>query len=210
MLIFIKSMIIGLCIAAPVGPIGLLCIQRSLALGWRAGFATGLGAATADSIYGFVGALGIAVIIATLISFKPWLCIFGGVFLAYIGYQTIRSKASSTALAGERANLLKAYLSTLFLTLSNPMTILSFIAIFAAMSDGMANDQSGQHSVLPMVTGIFLGSAVWWLGLSGFSSIFKTRISQSKLRLINYFSGSTITILGAYQVATGVMLATAA
>jgi threonine/homoserine/homoserine lactone efflux protein len=131
-------------------------------------------------------------------------------FLAYIGYQTIKSKASSTALAGERANLLKAYLSTLFLTLSNPMTILSFIAIFAAMSDGMANDQSGQHSVLPMVTGIFLGSAVWWLGLSGFSSIFKTRISQSKLRLINYFSGSTITILGAYQVATGVMLATAA
>ncbi|POA29309.1 MULTISPECIES: LysE family translocator [unclassified Pseudomonas] len=210
MLIFIKSMIIGLCIAAPVGPIGLLCIQRSLALGWRAGLATGLGAATADSIYGYVGALGITVIIATLISFKPWLCILGGMFLAYIGYQTIRSKASSTALAGERANLLKAYLSTLFLTLSNPMTILSFIAIFAAMSDGMANDQSAQHSVLPMVTGIFLGSAVWWLGLSGFSSIFKTRISQSTLRLINYFSGSTITILGAYQVATGVMLATGA
>ncbi|MBU6957954.1 LysE family translocator [Pseudomonas sp. CVAP len=210
MLIFIKSMIIGLCIAAPVGPIGLLCIQRSLALGWRAGLATGLGAATADSIYGYVGALGITVIIATLISFKPWLCILGGMFLAYIGYQTIRSKASSTALEGERANLLKAYLSTLFLTLSNPMTILSFIAIFAAMSDGMANDQSGQHSVLPMVTGIFLGSAVWWLGLSGFSSIFKTRISQSTLRLINYFSGSTITILGAYQVATGVMLAAGA
>ncbi|MGX0890763.1 threonine/homoserine/homoserine lactone efflux protein [Pseudomonas sp. ADAK2 TE3594] len=208
MLIFVKSMVIGLCIAAPVGPIGLLCIQRSLMLGWRAGFATGLGAATADSIYGFIGALGITAIIATLISFKPWLCIFGGVFLAYIGYQTIRSKGSTTALAGERANMFKAYSTTLFLTLSNPMTILSFIAIFAAMSDGMVNDQSSQHSVLPMVIGIFLGSAVWWLGLSGFSSIFKTRISQSKLRLINYFSGSTISILGAYQVATGVILAT--
>ncbi|UVK96657.1 LysE family translocator [Pseudomonas sp. B21-048] len=208
MWIFVKSMVIGLCIAAPVGPIGLLCMQRSLTLGWRAGFATGLGAATADSIYGFIGALGITAIIATLISFKPWLCIFGGVFLAYIGYQTIRSKGSTTALAGERANLFKAYSTTLFLTLSNPMTILSFIAIFAAMSDGMINDQSSQHSVLPMVTGIFLGSAVWWLGLSGFSSLFKTRISQSKLRLINYFSGSTITLLGAYQVATGVVLAT--
>jgi len=206
MLIFLKSLIIGLCIAAPVGPIGLLCIQRSLMLGWRAGFATGLGAATADSIYGFIGALGVTAIIATLISFKPWLCIFGGVFLAYIGYQTIRSKGGTTAMAGERANLFKAYSTTLFLTLSNPMTILSFIAIFAAL----ASDQGGQYSVLPMVTGIFLGSAVWWLGLSGFSSIFKARIAQSKLRLINYFSGATITLLGAYQVATGVLLATGA
>lgn len=208
MLIFVKSMVIGLCIAAPVGPIGLLCIQRSLMLGWRAGFATGLGAATADSIYGFVGALGITAIIATLISFKPWLCMFGGMFLAYIGYQTIRSKGNTTAMAGERANMFKAYSTTLFLTLSNPMTILSFIAIFAALSDGMASDQNSQHSVLPMVTGIFLGSAVWWLGLSGFSSFFKARIAQSKLKLINYLSGATITLLGAYQVATGVMLAT--
>lgn len=112
-------------------------------------------------------------------------------------------------MAGERANMFKAYSTTLFLTLSNPMTILSFIAIFAALSDGMAGDQGGQHALLPMVTGIFLGSAAWWLGLSGFSSIFKARIAESKLRLINYFSGATITILGAYQVATGVMLATA-
>jgi len=206
MLIFLKSMVIGLCIAAPVGPIGLLCIQRSLVLGWRAGFATGLGAATADSIYGFVGALGVTAIIATLVGFKPWLCIFGGVFLTYIGYQTIRSKGSKTAMAGERANLYKAYSTTLLLTLSNPMTILSFIAIFAAL----ASEQGAQHSVLPMVAGIFLGSAAWWLGLSGISSIFKARIASSTLRLINYFSGATITILGAYQVATGVLLATGA
>ncbi|CAH0219542.1 LysE family transporter [Pseudomonas mediterranea] len=210
MLIFVKSMVIGLCIAAPVGPIGLLCIQRSLMLGWRAGFATGLGAATADSIYGFIGALGIAAIIATLISFKPWLCILGGLFLAYIGYQTIRSNSNATAMEGERANLFKAYSTTLFLTLSNPMTILSFIAIFAALSDGMAGEQGSQHSVVPMVTGIFLGSAVWWLGLSGFSSIFKARIAQSRIRLINYLSGATISILGGYQVATGVMLVTGA
>ena len=111
-------------------------------------------------------------------------------------------------MAGERANMFKAYSTTLFLTLSNPMTILSFIAIFAALSDGMVSDQNSQHSVLPMVTGIFLGSAVWWLGLSGFSSFFKARIAQSKLKLINYLSGATITLLGAYQVATGVMLAT--
>lgn len=208
MLIFLKSMIIGLCIAAPVGPIGLLCIQRSLMRGWRSGFATGLGAATADAMYGFIGALGITAIITTLIMFKPWLCIFGGLFLAYIGYQTIKSKEPTTALSGERAGMMKAYSTTLLLTLSNPMTILSFIAIFASMSDGMVGDQ-GQHSVWPMVTGIFLGSAVWWLGLSGFSSAFKTRISKSKLKLINYFSGSTITVLGAHQVVTGVMLAAA-
>ena len=207
MLIFFKSMVIGLCIAAPVGPIGLLCIQRSLSQGWRAGFATGLGAATADSIYGFIGALGITAIIATLISWKPWLCIFGGLFLAYIGYQIIRSKTAATVLPGERANMFKAYSSTLFLTLSNPMTILSFIAIFAAMSDGMVNSQ---HSVASMVMGIFLGSVAWWLGLSGFSSVFKSRIQASRLKLINYLSGSTITALGAYQVVTGVMLATAA
>ncbi|MHA6141762.1 LysE/ArgO family amino acid transporter [Pseudomonas mohnii] len=207
MLIFMKSMVVGLCIAAPVGPIGLLCIQRSLMRGWRSGFATGLGAATADAMYGFIGALGITAIITTLITFKPWLCIFGGLFLAYIGYQTIKSKETTATLAGERAGMMKAYSTTLLLTLSNPMTILSFIAIFASMSDGMASDQGSQHLVWPMVAGIFLGSAFWWLGLSGFSSAFKTRISKSKLKLINYVSGSVITVLGVYQVIVGIMLA---
>ncbi|SDQ03426.1 Threonine/homoserine/homoserine lactone efflux protein [Pseudomonas grimontii] len=205
MFIFMKSMIVGLCIAAPVGPIGFLCIQRSLMRGWRSGFATGLGAATADAMYGFIGALGITAIITTLITLKPWLCIFGGLFLAYIGYQTIRSKEPATALSGEKAGIMKAYSTTLLLTLSNPMTILSFIALFASMSDGMVGDQ-GQYSMWSMVTGIFLGSAVWWLGLSGFSSAFKTRMSESRLKLINYFSGSTITVLAAYQVVVGIML----
>jgi threonine/homoserine/homoserine lactone efflux protein len=206
MLIFMKSVVVGLCIAAPVGPIGLLCIQRSLMRGWRAGFATGLGAATADALYGFAGALGITAIITTLITFKPWLCILGGLFLAHIGYRTIKSKEPTTALSGERASVMKAYSTTLLLTLSNPITILSFIAIFASMSDGLAVGE-GRHSVWPMVSGIFLGSAVWWLGLSGFSSVFKTRISKSKLKLVNYFSGSIISILGAYQVAVGIVLA---
>ncbi len=210
MVIFMKSMIIGLCIAAPVGPIGLLCIQRSLMRGWRSGFATGLGAATADAMYGFIGALGISAIIATLITFKPWLCIFGGAFLAYIGYQTIKSKEPTVTLAGEKAGLMKAYSTTLLLTLSNPMTILSFIAIFASLSDGVVSDQGNQHSVWFMVAGIFLGSAVWWLGLSGFSSAFKSRMSRSKLKLINYFSGSIISILGAYQVVIDVTLVAAA
>ncbi|MFL1481533.1 LysE family translocator, partial [Pseudomonas grimontii] len=107
MFIFMKSMIVGLCIAAPVGPIGFLCIQRSLMRGWRSGFATGLGAATADAMYGFIGALGITAIITTLITLKPWLCIFGGLFLAYIGCQTIRSKEPATALSGEKAGIMK-------------------------------------------------------------------------------------------------------
>jgi len=210
MLIFFKSLIIGLCIAAPVGPIGLLCIQRSLSQGWRAGFATGLGAATADSIYGFIGALGITALIATLVSWKPWLCIFGGAFLAYVGYQIIRSKDKAESLTGERSNMLTAYTTTLFLTLSNPMTILSFIAIFAAMSDGIGGEQGSTLSVALMVAGIFLGSAAWWLGLSGFSSAFKARMSGTKLRLINYCSGTAISLLGAYQIVSGVMLSSAA
>ena len=107
--------------------------------------------------------------------------------------------------AREKAGIMKAYSTTLLLTLSNPMTILSFIALFASMSDGMVGDQ-GQYSMWSMVTGIFLGSAVWWLGLSGFSSAFKTRMSESRLKLINYFSGSTITVLAAYQVVVGIML----
>ncbi|CAK9887322.1 MULTISPECIES: LysE family translocator [Pseudomonas] len=206
MLLFLKSLLIGLCIAAPVGPIGLLCIQRSLAQGWRAGFATGLGAATADAIYGFIGALGISALVATLVGWKPWLCMFGGAFLAYVGYRIIRSEAASNRSSGEYFKPLKAYSSTLLLTLSNPMTILSFIAIFAALSDGVGAGQSSKYSLGLMVAGIFLGSAAWWLGLSGFSSLFASRLSNARLKLINMLCGSTITLLGAYQIITGVLL----
>ncbi|CAI8720749.1 MULTISPECIES: LysE family translocator [Pseudomonas] len=206
MLLFLKSLLIGLCIAAPVGPIGLLCIQRSLTQGWRAGFATGLGAATADAIYGFIGALGISALITTLVGWKPWLCIFGGAFLAYVGYRIITSEATSSRSSGEPYKPWRAYSTTLLLTLSNPMTILSFIAIFAAISDGVGAGQSNSYALALMVTGIFLGSAGWWLGLSGFSALFATRLSNSKLKLINVFSASTITLLGVYQIITGVLL----
>lgn len=208
MFVFMKAVIIGLCIAAPVGPIGLLCIQRSLMRGWKLGFATGLGAATADAVYGLLGALGISVVITVLVGLKPWLCVFGGLFLARIVYQTIRSKEPATTLPSETAGMMRAYSTTLLLTLSNPMTILSFVAIFASMSDGMA-DEPGQHPVWPMVAGIFLGSAVWWLGLSGFSAAFKARLPASKLKWINFLSGFLIVVIGAYQVVTGIMLAAA-
>lgn len=206
MLIFMKSVVIGLCIAAPVGPIGLLCLQRSFTRGWIAGFATGLGAATADALYGFLGALGVTAVITALVGFKPWLCLLGGLFLAYLGYQTVGSKAPSTALAGERANLFKAYATTLLLTLSNPMTILSFIAIFASMSDGIAGDETSRQPVTTMVTGIFLGSAAWWLGLSTVAATFKTRFSPARLTWVNRLCGATLVALGAYQVATGLVL----
>ena len=131
MSLLFRGFIIGISIAAPVGPIGVLCIRRTLADGRLAGFLSGLGAATADMIYGAIVAFGITVIMDLLIGQAQWLKFIGGIFLLYLGMRTFLSKPAEQAAQTNSNGLLGAYLSTLFLTITNPMTILSFIAIFA-------------------------------------------------------------------------------
>src|SRR5437868_1618115 len=123
---FLQGLVIGFSIAAPVGPIGLLCIRRSVAHGRAAGFVSGLGAATADALYGVVAALGLTAVTTALLAHRAWLQLGGGIFLVGLGIATFRSRPpTSAAREAETARLPAAYASTLALTLTNPMTILS-------------------------------------------------------------------------------------
>src|SRR5688572_12269534 len=125
-----KGLLIGFSIAAPVGPIGVLCIRRSLADGRQVGLATGLGAATADAAYGAVAGFGLTAISSFLVGQRLWLGLLGGIFLCYLGFRTFISRPAEQTAETRSGGLASAYLSTLLLTLTNPMTILSFVAVF--------------------------------------------------------------------------------
>lgn len=208
-MLFIKSITIGLSIAAPVGPIGMLCIQRSLSRGFRSGFATGMGAACADGFYGLLGALGIAGLAATLPALSVVLKIGGGAFLIWLAWAIAREKPAPAAIAPEaaRAGASRDFLTTFGLTLSNPMTILSFIGIFAALGP-LAGDPSPRGgaqwlTVIPMVSGVFVGSAAWWLCLSGATSALGKRMPLSFIHGVARLSAVVIAGFGAVQLVIG-------
>lgn len=193
--LFLKGIIIGFAVAAPVGPIGILCIHRSLHESHKAGFITGCGAATADGLCTIIAAFGLTFISNFFLIHQIWIRLIGGVFLLYLGTKILFSPISTSADRGilQKKNLLSAYLTTLLLTLFNPMTILSFIAIFA----GLGSIQASYIGAGLMVMGVTLGSLMWWLLLSSSVSIFfRKRINKNKLKWINHFSGIIILIFG--------------
>ncbi|WP_088041472.1 LysE family translocator [Bacillus sp. EAC] len=191
---FIKGLIIGLSIAAPVGPIGVLCIRRTLAHGRIVGLVSGLGAATADGIYGLIAGFGLTVITNFLIGQHFWIQLIGGFFLCYLGIKTLRSKASFDQSDTQKKNIISAFLSVLFLTLTNPMTILSFIAIFAGL--GISSSDNNLIASVILVVGVFCGSTLWWVILSSGVGLFRNRISNQSLTVINRLSGVIIIIFG--------------
>jgi threonine/homoserine/homoserine lactone efflux protein len=198
--LFLKSLVIGLSIAAPVGPIGLLCIQRTLAHGRLIGFMSGLGAALADALYGAIGALGVSAVISTMVAARVPLALGGAAFLAWMGVQLLRAPAATKAReAADATTPLKAMLSVFLLTLANPMTILSFIAVFASIATGHV---SGAPAAATMVLGVFLGSALWWLGLSSAVSMVRHRLSPRAMQGINRLSGVVLVGFAAYQLST--------
>lgn len=200
--LWLRSLIIGLSIAAPVGPIGLLCIRRTLSDGRRAGLMTGLGAAFADGVYGAVAAFGLSAVSAFLIDQQNVLRLGGGVFLIYLGQGILRSKPAERAADSNRSESgagrsdLGMLFSTFFLTLTNPMTILSFIAIFSGL--GLAGGVASYGAAAPLltVTGVFTGSALWWLMLTFALSRLKVLSRPGNLIWINRLSGLIILAFG--------------
>ena len=191
---FLRGLIIGFSIAAPVGPIGVLCIRRSLADGARSGFASGLGAATADAIYGSIAAFGLTVISDILIGQQFLLRLIGGLFLCYLGLWTFLARPPGQMAPAAENRLLDAYASTLFLTLTNPLTILSFAAVFAGF--GMSSAGRGYGSAAQLVLGVFVGSALWWLVLSTGAGRLRTRFAARHFQWINTASGAVIAAFG--------------
>lgn len=191
---FSRGLIIGFSIAAPVGPIGVLCIRRTLAQGRAVGLISGLGAATADGLYGSIAGFGLTFISGFLVSQQVWLRIIGGIFLCYLGITTFLAKPAQSAAEATGKGLIGAYASTFFLTVTNPLTILSFGAIFAGL--GVASAGSNYLDSGILVLGVFLGSAIWWLLLSTGVSILRKKFDDRSLIWINKISGLIIIIFG--------------
>lgn len=191
---FLQGLVMGFSIAAPVGPIGLLCIQRSLSKGRIAGLASGLGAATADALYGSLAGFGVAYVSNFLVEEQTWIRLVGGVFLLYLGSRIYLSVPKDSAVeAGERS-LVGDYGSTFVLTLSNPLTIISFAAIFAGL--GLAGAGGDYASAVVLVSGVFSGSALWWVILSTGVGSLRTRLTSSGMRWVNRISAALIVAFG--------------
>jgi len=192
--VLIKGVIIGFSIAAPVGPIGVLCIRRTLADGKTAGLISGLGAATADAVYGCIAGFSLTVISDLLIGLQMWLRVGGGLFLCFLGIRTLLARPASQAAVAGGNGLLSAYVSTFILTMTNPMTILSFAAIFSGL--GIASAKGDFLSAGLLVVGVFSGSTLWWFLLSGGVGLFRLRFDPERLLWVNRLAGIIIVSFG--------------
>jgi threonine/homoserine/homoserine lactone efflux protein len=199
MTVLLRGLVIGFAIAAPVGPIGVLCIRRTLTEGRVSGFLAGLGAATADALYGCVAGFGLTFVSSTLVDQQVWFRLVGGVFLCYLGFRSFFAPPAEKAAEVKGRGLLGAYASTFALTLTNPMTILSFGAVFAGL--GVAEGGS-YESAGALVLGVFIGSALWWSLLSGMASLFRERVTSQGMRWINRISGIVVLVFGVVALAS--------
>lgn len=195
---FLDALWIGLAIAAPVGPIGLLVIQRTLRHGRVLGLVTGLGAAVADALYGAVGAFSVTGIIRSLQAARVPLALLGGAFLLWLAWRTWRSApATEAAHVAARPGLAGAFAGTLLLTLSNPATIFSFIAVFGAM--GARAGAVAPGSAWTMIAGVLAGSALWWLCLSTAVGALRQRFDARAMRVVNATSALGLAAFALWQ-----------
>lgn len=203
--LLLKGLALGVAIAAPVGPIGLLCIRRTLEQGPMIGFATGMGAAMADTVYGALAAFGVSAAIDFLQGNERFFQVIGGVVLLVVAYRTFTQRPSAeeaeAAAAPDAANGLAGFMTGLTLTLTNPATIMAFIAIFAAF--GLGGLAFADACVL--VLGVFLGSSSWWLALSSGVAAMRHRISDRGLVTLNICTGAALGAFGLWALAYGAM-----
>ena len=195
---FVRGIIIGFAIAAPVGPIGVLCIQRTLNRGASFGFVSGLGAATADACYGIIAAFSVAAVFNFLSAQKIWFSLAGGLYLGYLGIKAFRTVPDSKIEASNGMGRLSAYLSIFVLTLTNPMTIFAFAAVFAGF--GFGNTDGNYLNAVILVIGVFTGSALWWLTLSGITGLIRHKFNPTHLAWVNRISGGVILGFAVYIV----------
>lgn len=190
----LTGMILGFSIAAPVGPIGILCIRKTLQFGRLSGLFSGLGAACADAIFATIAAFGLTIISNFLLAEQFWFRLIGGVFLLYLGWKTFIAQPVSETAHVSHTTLLNDFISTFFLTITNPLTIFSFVAVFAGF--GLSNIHEDYFQASGLVLGVFLGSAIWWLFLSEGVTLFRKKVSQQVMTWINRIAGLMIAGFG--------------
>jgi threonine/homoserine/homoserine lactone efflux protein len=192
--LLMKGFAVGFVMAIPVGPVGLLCTQRTLSHGRMHGLISGLGAATSDVIYASLAAFGLTVISNFMIAQQMWFRLFGGSFLFLLGIRIFLAKPAKTGSLAEKLCHFNNYTSTLLITLSNPMSILVSAGMFAGL--GLVGLGADWGKAIQVVGGVFLGSMFWWIALSAFVGIFHKKAGDNTIVLLARIFGSIITSLG--------------
>ena len=188
--LLIRGIIVGLMIAMPVGPVNILCIHRTIEAGWKSGVLSGVGAAAADMLYGGIAGFSITLVIQFLVREQFWIRLFGGILLVLIGiWYFFKRPTPLDAQLQDRESAYSDIRSTFLLTLTNPTTVLSFLALLAAL--GMGDPRHWWLTVF-LVGGIFCGSMMWWIVLSVIVNHFRDRFNDRLLLLMNRFAGVAI------------------
>lgn len=198
--LFFKSFLLGLAVAAPLGPIGALCISRTLDHGFWLGFSGGVGTAIADAVFACLSALGFAAFAATLVLIDVPMRMIGGLFMIWLGWQNIRASTPASTLLSARGSSLKTMGTTFGLTITNPMTVLSFSALFAGL--GLASNPTLVSGVM-VVFGVFLGSLSWWAFLSGIVTVAKRKLPEHFSKVVSQVSGVILLIFGSFAILSG-------
>jgi len=196
--LFLKGLLIGFVVAVPVGPMGVLCVSRALSGGAAYGLFSGMGVATADAVGAGVAALGLTMISGFFMTQQIWPRLGGGIFLCYLGIKTFLTKPGIQPASVAVTGLAGAYGSTFFLTLSNPVTILSFVAIYAGW--GVESLSGHYFSAGVLTAGVFAGSASWWIFLSGSLLAFRKNLACSGLQWVEKISGVIIAGFGFFII----------
>jgi len=190
---FLKGIAIGFIMAIPIGPIGIMCIRKTLTEGRLSGLIIGLGAATADLFYGCVAVFGLTVISDTLSDQRIWIRIVGGALLFFLGIKTFRAQPKDPKLKISGSGRLRSYFTVVVLTLTNPLTIFAFIAVFAAFGLG---DGLSFFSAVVLVAGVFIGSCLWFFLLTSGTILFRKKLDLVGLKWVNKIAGILIIISG--------------
>jgi threonine/homoserine/homoserine lactone efflux protein len=193
--IFIEGVIVGFCIAAPVGPIAALTLQRTTSDGRLAGIATGMGAALADAFYGGLAALGVTAVSSFLADHRDLFLRAGGVILCILGLRLLLAKRFTRVRRQNHFGLIRDFLSSVALTLTNPMTLVAFAAVFAAF--GIHAGRGHPLITVELVGGVFVGSAAWWLVLVGLAAVLRDRFHEDTLVWVNRGVGVFVIVVGA-------------
>jgi threonine/homoserine/homoserine lactone efflux protein len=198
--LLLKGIIIGFALALPIGPIGILCIRKTASDGHLSGMVIGFGAATADAVYGFVAAFGLTVISDALVTRQGWFRLIGGAFLCYLGVKTLLAKPVENSKGQNGKGLLGSYVSTFLLTLTNPLSIIAFLGVFAGF--GLRNTDLSLGSAATLIAGVFLGSSLWFFLLSYGVTLFREKINATGLGWVNRISGALIIMFGLIAIAS--------
>lgn len=190
---FLKGVLIGFAMAVPIGPIGIMCIRKTLAEGHSRGLIIGLGAATADSLYGSIAAFGLTFVSDAIASQQFWVRLIGGGLLLFLGMRTFRAQRKDPIAPFDNKGLLGSYVSTFLLALTNPLTIFAFVAVFAAFGLG---HRLIIVSACFLVLGVFTGSCLWFLTLGFVATFFRKKLDSGGLTWVNRISGALIILSG--------------